>query len=119
MQAETTNKGLMKRSKEIPADLIATNSKLSPRFPNVIIDDIKIDRGKANGIAVAVTYAVSFRIFEKSNPLPTKSSMYFQKNCITKMNRVMKKVAMNGPIKDLSMSLSSLFITVCWLQELK
>jgi hypothetical protein len=119
MQAATTNKGLMNRSNEIPADLIATNSKLSPRFPNVMIDDIKIDRGKANGIAVAVTYAVSFMILEISNPFPTKSSMYFQKNCITKMNRVMKKVAMNGPMKDLRMSLSSFFITGYWLQELK
>jgi hypothetical protein len=35
------------------------------------------------------------------------------------MNRVMKKVAMNGPMKDLRMSLSSFFITGYWLQELK
>ena len=118
MKTETTSNGLMKRSKEMPADFIATNSKLSPRLPNVMIEDIKIDNGNANGIAVAVTYAVSLRMFEKSNPLPTKSSMYFQKNCITRINRVMKKVAMNGPMKDLSISLSSFFITVCGLQEL-
>jgi hypothetical protein len=35
------------------------------------------------------------------------------------MNRVMKKVAMNGPMKDLRMSLSSFFITGYLLQELK
>jgi len=45
----------MKRNSEIPADLIATNSKLSPRLPKVIIDDIKIDSGSAKGMAVAVT----------------------------------------------------------------
>jgi len=116
MQAETTSKGLMKRSKEIPADLIATNSKLSPRLPNVMIDEIKIESGNAKGIAVAVTYAVSLSKLENSNPLPTKSSIYFQKNCITNMNKVMKKVAMNGPMKDFRISLSSFFITVCGLK---
>ena len=29
--------GRIKRNKEIPDDLIATNSKLSPRLPNVIM----------------------------------------------------------------------------------
>ncbi len=55
MQAATMSNGLMKRNSEIPADLIATNSKLSPRLPKVIIDDIKIDSGSAKGMAVAVT----------------------------------------------------------------
>ena len=36
-----------------------------------------------------------------SNPLPIKSSRYFQTNCISKMNRMRMKVRMNGPKKDL------------------
>ena len=52
---DTTNKGRIKRRREIPADFIATNSKLSPKLPKVIIDEIKIASGRASGIAVAVT----------------------------------------------------------------
>jgi hypothetical protein len=33
-------------------------------------------------------------------PLPIKSSMYFQKNCITNINMEIQKVTRNGPIKD-------------------
>jgi hypothetical protein len=76
-----------------------------------MIDDIRIAKGSASGIAVAVTYIVSSKMLARSRPLPTRSSMYFQKNCITKTNNVMKKVAINGPINDLRISLSSFLIT--------
>jgi len=55
MQKDTTNKGLINRNNEIPADFMATNSKLSPRLPKVMMEEIKIASGNANGIAVAVT----------------------------------------------------------------
>ena len=44
-----------------------------------------------------------------SSPLPTRSSMYFHKNCITSTNRVIKNVTANGPTKLLSSSLSIFF----------
>jgi hypothetical protein len=55
MHKETNSKGLINRSNEIPADFIATNSKLSPRLPKVIMEEIKMAYGNAKGIAVAVT----------------------------------------------------------------
>ena len=51
----TTSKGIIKRNKGMPADLMATNSKLSPRFPNVIIDESSNESGNARGTAVAAT----------------------------------------------------------------
>ena len=42
----------------------------------------------------------SFRIRYHSNPLPTKSSTYFHKNCIRIMSSERKKVRMNGGMKD-------------------
>ena len=42
-----------------------------------------------------------------STPLPTKSSIHNQKNWRIRTKRVMKKVAMKGPIKDLTISISS------------
>ena len=53
--AATKNKGRIKRNNGIPADLIATNSKLSPKFPKVIMDEIKTANGNANVIIVTVT----------------------------------------------------------------
>jgi hypothetical protein len=40
-------------------------------------------------------------------PLPTKSSIYSQKNCITRTSSVIKNVAIKGPIKDFNTSLSN------------
>ena len=75
-----------------------------------MMEDSRMARGRARGMAVAVTYPVSSRMALNSNPLPTRSSMYFQKNCITSTNNVTKKVAMKGPMKACRMSLSSFFI---------
>jgi len=70
-------KGRMNRSNEIPADLMATSSKLSPRLPKVIMEESKIAKGRARGMAVTVTKLVSLRILIRSRPLPTRSSKYF------------------------------------------
>ena len=46
-----------------------------------------------------------------SLPLATLlSSMYSHRNCIIRMKTTTSRIATNGPIKDLSMNLSSLFI---------
>jgi hypothetical protein len=46
----------MKRSNEIPDDLMATSSKLSPRLPNVMIDDIRMAIGIASVSNEALAY---------------------------------------------------------------
>jgi hypothetical protein len=65
----------MKRISGMPADLMAMSSKLSPRFPNVMIDE----NSNANGMAVVNilidTSPTNFKIMKVSNPFPTKSSM--------------------------------------------
>ena len=109
---DTTSKGRIKRNNEMPADLIATSSKLSPKLPKVMIEEIRIASGRASGMAVAVTYIVSSKMLARSSPFPTRSSMYFQKNCITSTNSVMKNVAINGPTNDFRISLSSFLITI-------
>ena len=76
----TINKGRIKRKREIPADLMATSSNLSPRFPKVIIDESKTASGNANGTRVAETYPINFPMVKKSKPLPTISSIHNQKN---------------------------------------
>ena len=102
--------GRIKRNKEIPEDLMATNSKLSPRLPNVIIEEIRIAMGMARVNKEALTYHKNCPMVIKSKPLPTRSSMYFHRLCIIKTKNAIKNVAINGPIKDLIMSLSSFFI---------
>ena len=39
--------------KDTPADFIATNSYFSARFPKVIIEDRRIEIGRANGTSLA------------------------------------------------------------------
>ena len=104
------NSGLIKRINPIPADLIATNSKLSPRLPKVMIDDNKIASGNASGTSVALKYITNLNIVNVSMPFPTKSSIHNQKNCKINTNSVRKKVAINGPRKALRTSMSSFLI---------
>ena len=106
----TKIKGRIKRNKEIPADLIATNSKVSPRLPKVIMEEIRIAMGMAKGSSEALAYHKNSPIVKRSRSLPTRSSIYFQRVCITKTKNVMKNVATNGPIKDLMISLSNFLI---------
>jgi hypothetical protein len=112
---DTTKRGRINLNKGIPADLIATNSNVSPRLPKVMIDESNIANGKAKGTAVADTYIISLSMVNVSKPLPTKSSIYSQKNCITNTNNDIKKVAKNGPIKDRIINVSSFFITLSFL----
>jgi len=107
---DTQINGRMNRSKEIPEDFIATNSKLSPRLPKVMMEEIKIAIGIASVNKDALAYHIKVMIVTKSNPLPTRSSMYFHSVCIINTKNAIKKVAMKGPMKDFSISLSSFFI---------
>ena len=110
-------KGFKNLKKEIPADLMATNSKFSPKFPSVMIDESSMANGNASGTAVAEKNTINLMIVPKSNPLPTKSSIYNQKNCITKTKSEIKNVAKKGPMKERSISMSSFFITLAFLYK--
>ena len=95
----------------MPADLIATNSKLSPRLPNVIKEESNTANGNANGTKVALRYQINSRIRFVLRPLLTKSSIYNQKNCIINTSNVIKNVAKKGPIKAFTISLSNFLNT--------
>jgi hypothetical protein len=110
-RSEKNINGRMKRSNEIPDDLIATNSKLSPRLPNVMMEEIRIAMGIVSVSRDALAYHKNLPIVIKSKPFPTRSSMYFHKVCIINTKNAMKNVAMNGPVNALRISLSNFFIT--------
>lgn len=110
-----TNKGRMNRVKEIPAALMATNSNFSPRFPKVMIDEKSNAKGKAIGTQNKATNPTNFKTVMRSSPLPTKSSIYNQKNCMVKTNKEIAKAAIKGPIKDRIINMSSFFITIAVL----
>jgi hypothetical protein len=95
----------------MPADFIATSSYVSPRLPKVMSEESKTASGRANGTKAALWYMINSKIIPALNPLPTKSSMYNQKNCNTNTKSVMKKVATKGPTNALVISLSSFLNT--------
>jgi hypothetical protein len=110
MKIINTSNGLINLRKEIPDDLMATNSKFSPMLPNVIIEASKILRGNANGTSVVDMKISNWRIVQAFTPLPISSSMYNQKNCMTNTKSATKKVTINGPVKLRTMRKSSFFI---------
>lgn len=98
----------------MPDDLIATNSNDSPRLPKVMIEEINKASGKASGTQVIATTPIRYMSVLKSNPLPTKSSIYNQKNCMINTNSDIRKVAIKGPINERNMSKSNFLITNCF-----
>ena len=102
-----TSSGRIKRNRDIPDDLIATSSKASPILPKVMIEASRIPRGRARGTIVELMKKSSFRIVHTPKPLPSNSSIYSQKNCITSTKSDTKNVTINGPIKERIMSMSS------------
>ena len=112
IRTATIKSGLIKRSRGIPADLMATNSKLSPRLPKVMMEESSKARGKARGTQLTATSPVKCANVGRSSPFPTRSSIYNQKNCITNTNKAIKNVAKNGPIKDFIIKASSFLITL-------
>lgn len=91
----------------MPAALIATISKVSPRLPKVIIPDSNILNGKASGTQCTTTKPISFSSIIKFKPLPTISSRYTQKNCSVNTNTAIANVAIKGPIKALMTNISN------------
>ena len=109
---ETINNGRINLSNGMPADLMATSSNDSPKLPNVIMEESNKANGSASGTQVIVTSPVSLANVKKSRPLPTKSSMYNQKNCITSTKSATRNVAKNGLIKAFIIKESSFLITL-------
>jgi hypothetical protein len=89
--------GLMIRGREIPADFMASNSLFSPIPPIVINEAKRVDKGRAMGTNPAEAYSRSSAITSALKPFPTRSSMYFHRNCISRINMTMKKVRSKGP----------------------
>jgi len=106
----TNINGRIKRNREMPDDFTATSSKLSPRLPNVMMDEIKMAMGIDKVRSDALAYQRNVMMVEKPRPLPTTSSTYFHKLCINSTKNAMKNVATKGPMNDLSISLSNFFI---------
>ncbi len=100
-------RGRMNRIKGIPADLMAINSKLSPRLPKVMMEE----KSNASGIAVVNiltdTRPTNFKMMNVSKPFPTKSSMYSQKNCMVSTKIEIVNAAKKGPMKALRISMSN------------
>ena len=91
----------------MPAALIAISSKLSPKFPNVMMEEKSKANGKAVVIVLTETNPINSKMVKISKPLPTKSSMYSQKNCMVSTNVEIVSAAKKGPIKALRISMSN------------
>jgi hypothetical protein len=107
----TKKRGRIKRINDIPEDFNATSSKLSPSLPKVIIEESNMAIGIASITMVALAYIMNWVSVKKSRPLPTRSSIYFQRVCIIRTNSAIKNVAMNGHMNAFKTNLSNFFIT--------
>ena len=94
---------------DCPDAFKAVSSFLSAKLPYVMIDENNTANGNAKGIRVAETKNNSLKRIQSSNPLPIRSSMYTQRNCMIKKNIAIEKVIKKGPIKDLIMKISNFF----------
>jgi len=101
------NKGRIKRTSGMPAAFMAISSKLSPKFPKVIMDENNRDNGNAVVKMLTETNPISCKIVNRSSPFPTKSSMYNQKNCMVSTKVVIRSAAKKGPIKAFRISMSN------------
>jgi hypothetical protein len=84
--------------REIPAPFIAVISLFSDNAPIVIMELIRMAKGRAMLTNLAEANSNSLKITHPPSPLPNSSSRYTHMNCISKMNIATKKVTTNGPI---------------------
>ena len=101
------NSGRIKRISGIPAALMAMSSKLSPKFPKVMIEEKSKAKGRAVVKVLTETRPTNCKIVRRSKPLPTKSSMYNQKNCMVSTKVEIVSAAKKGPMKPLRISMSN------------
>lgn len=74
------------RMVDMPADLMAVSSLLSPKLPNVMRDDSKMASGKACGTRNKPMYQKNCAMTSMDSPLPISTSTYLHKNCIISTN---------------------------------
>ena len=74
-----------------------------------MIDDNRTAKGRPIGTNVHEAYKSNSKIKFVSSPFPIKSSMYFHKNCISKIKITIEKVLKNGFIKAIVIDLLSFF----------
>ena len=96
--------------KEIPAALMAVNSELSPKLPNVMSDDRRMARGNAWGTSMSPMYQKNCAMTSMVSPFPIRSSMYLHKNCIINTNWQMKKVPMKSKPNCLAINMFNFLI---------
>jgi hypothetical protein len=75
-----------------------------------MIEANNIAKGNARGISPKAAYINNSDTIAQSSPFPTKSSMYFHRNCISRINTQMKKVIKKGPKKLLIINRCSRFM---------
>ena len=110
IRLHTTTNELNVRVSEIPADLMAVNSELSPRFPKVISEESNMAKGKACGTITRAIHQKNCASTSIVRPLPTSSSTERHKNYIISTKRQMKNVPRNNIPNCLQINMSSFFI---------
>ena len=101
--------GLNIYKKGCPSALSAVSSDLSAIPPTNIIEARRTDNGSAIGINVNDEYHNSSKTTFVSRPLPIKSSMYFQRNCINKTSITVKNVINRGFRNDEKINFLNMF----------
>ena len=70
----------------------------------------RVASGMESGSTWQLPHMRNSRITLNSSPLPTSSSMYSHRNCMTRINVTTARTAMNDPVKAFRINWSSFFI---------
>ena len=103
------NRGVIKQRNGCPNEFMAVISDLSANPPINIMEANKTANGRAKGIKVMLEYHNNSSIIFNSSPFPIKSSIYFQRNCIKRINITTENVNRNGRIKDEKINFLKIF----------
>ena len=95
-----------------PIELIAVISDFSASPPTSIIDASNTASGSAIGMSVILEYISNSKIISMSKPLPIKSSIYFQRNCINKINITTEKLRKKGRRNDVKINFWNMFTLI-------
>ena len=104
MSMATTVMGASTLVREMPLAFMAVSSKCSPMSPRVIMELRRVASGMARGRVWNPPHMRNSSITLRSRPLPTSSSIYSHRNCITRIKVTIARIARNCPTNDLSMN---------------
>ena len=110
MSIDTTMSDRKVCMSDMPADLMAVSSLLSPRFPKVMRLLRRMANGKACGTSIRAMYHRNWAMTSKDSPLPISTLIYLQRNCIISTNWQMKNVPTKRRPNCLTMNMSSFLI---------